>query len=341
MAGISKYLRDEEVPGYAYYYNIPELETRFLGRNFVFRDFATFDLSLTEPHFYAEYLFFRHLGMPHKLAYHLFSNSCHWRGYSSVHGYSWRYRIKGRVRQTGDPHTSVGNNTIAIMTHVFMFAERYGIDNSLPSDWYKRCGCNWFGRLGWLKMLNNGDDNASESTIPQPDDRQYTAMGMAVTRSNSFCKLFPVVLAGAVRLVRNPVDFFTRLVHTRRYLDKELARLSLLHSNVVGASYFTSGVPVIWTWIERLWQLCKKAPLGSPEGLSNTMLQLFRSLSSPVFQVQERPTLEMRAAFAATFNLPPTDQLVLENYLRRVGLNDLLQHPTLLQWLGYCSRLDE
>jgi hypothetical protein len=335
-SSIASDLKRQDAFGYAFWFTPSQLEEWFQHNDDLeYVDFKGFDASLTEPIFRVERVLFALYGMPPHMLHAMYRANISWSSKTRFRNdIEFCFVVKGRCRQSGDPQTSIGNNYIAIMIHLFLIAYHHQLRHNLPYDWFKQSN---FHHLSGIRMINNGDDNARSSTIYElPSHNLYPLLGVAVTREDSYCKLYPLYDGVRYRLAREPADFIVRFGFSRHYLECDAHRYSALHGNCIGYSYLVSGLPIYWALVKRCFYLTCSYKPDFQSFSSHTLVQLLENMtvSRLSFQKIEPPTQCMRESFATQFEFPVIDQLRLENKIFSLcGIDEMVVDEWLIYYL--------
>lgn len=312
LSAIATRIKALGLRGYGYFLSPDQLLDFFQADGFRYFDFHRFDCRLRREHFLVEQTLYEAFGMPRALRRAIFKYNLDWSGRARSDNFFFDFRVKGYCRQTGDPHTSAGNNHIAIFSHVFCFLERYRRDHSLPPQWYE--DAPWVPSLEWITLLNNGDDAAIKSTLPFPGPDLYAELGMTITEGNSYCKLFQIWDGVRFLLAREPYDFLVRFSFAVRRLPTNIARAAALRGNCIGFSYLVSGLPVYSALVTACERLTRFVVPDYSCMSSHTLAQLLENTDLPSFRFQPPapPTPVARTSFASVFEFPIWVQLEAE-----------------------------
>lgn len=341
FARIAQYIKTNKVFGYGYFYKPEELNDWFQDiTGLVYRDFGTFDLSLVTVFFRAESALFRHFGMPTAMINHIYQNSIKWSSCTRHRDdCNFAFTVKGRCRQSGDAHTSLCNNHLAIMAHLFAFAIHVGERRCLPRLWYKTD--SHFCTLDWLRMLNNGDDNVCASRWPQPPPEIYPRFGLNISVESSYCKMTPVYDGKMVRLIRDPADFLVRFSFSRHFFPSRLHCLAALHGNCICFSHFVDKQPLSWALVRGCFRLCNAVKPSFSSVSSHTLMQLFENMGKNALSLKSLhpPTPLMRENFEVAFGLSVRAQCVFEQWALDISsLDDEYSEPEFDTWLRDCCK---
>lgn len=273
-----------------------------------------------------------YIGMPDHLIEQIMQAEMGWKGKSRLGSeFYFKFKVRGRVRQSGDPYTSCFNNFIAVFVHLYLQLKTAESSGRLPPGWVSRV--NLWCDFSWIKMLNNGDDNVSWSLWGPTPLEQFRALGLVVKPSDSFCKLYPLLDLGRIRLTRNPADFVVRFSYNAHNL-RDSERRSVMLGNCISASYLVAGIPLLWILVHKLAALVSGTQPTFGKLESHTLQQLAIDIENPVLQPPVEPSVAIRNSFAETFGLSIERQLHFEHDFQSLAIDGAYRSD-------FCSWLEE
>lgn len=321
---------------FAAYYKPNRLSNWMRGRHekVKFYDFSTFDLSLTKTFFLIECRFYRHFGMPRELVSMLYKGNTDW-SVRTKHrdDIQLAFKVEDRCRQSGDPHTSLSNNVLAILAHLFAHTLSYSRYKGYPDHSILSLENEWVHNLTWFDMLNNGDDAAIVSELAPVDLTIYTELGLKIKETNDYCKMTVLRCAnGDVVMARSPKDYLGRFGYSKHVLNTGTERIAALHGNCICNSYIVSGVPIYWKLVQSCFALCQSVPPCYDSVNLHYLILLRDSMekSKLKFQPIVEPDEVTRQHFAHAFGVEVKAQYEIEHMIQyHMTLDTILSHPAL------------
>jgi hypothetical protein len=299
----------------------------------VYLDVKSCDLSISRLHFLVESMLFRAFGLPAHLILAINDSENTWVGQKRFCNYDCRFTVTGRVRQSGDPQTSICNNHIVIMAHAFVVCESYRLLHDLPRDWYKTD--RRVQDCSFADIMNNGDDSVILSHLSPIDLTLYEGLGMQVeSTGNEFCQSVMLELSDGPRMVRHPREVLSRVGYTVCTMPPGdcIARRRHAAEVAVGMSFFSSHVPIYWTLFSRMYYLADVTPDHFLSESYTIRCWLAAIGAMPEMQPLLEPTTADRFKFSDAFGISPSQQIELEELISKSDLYDMVDLPWLDVW---------
>jgi hypothetical protein len=223
-----------------------------------------------------------------------------------------KYKCKGR-RMSGDMNTALGNCILMIiMVATFMRGKKYDIlDDGDDCLLIVEAGL-----LGWV--LENAH-------------KEFLAYGMEIKIENvatkleeiEWCQCKPIrVSPDTVKFVRNPHKVLSTALGGTKYFVQEGARRKLVNTIGMAELILNLGVPVLQEYALALMRNASTTKTLKLNELESYFHRLKRELQAmnmrQLARVRPAPIQhEARMSFALAFGIPPSEQIVLEEFFKR------------------------